>query len=131
HEDHAHEIAAVGEPSSETVVPFSADPISEEQAAIGDTEEVEDEAEEEDELEEAQAEAEALLDAEARGNGTVDARVEVRAPEATAGYTQRAPRPGFDRKGGRGRRGGKRFQRRREPQNIPQITDLLKGGQEI
>ena len=54
---------------------------------------------EELELEEAQAEAEALLDAEARGAGTVDARAEVRAPAATAGYTQRAPRPrpGFDR----------------------------------
>ena len=30
-----------------------------------------------------------MLDAEARGNGTVDARAEVRAPAATAGYTQR------------------------------------------
>ena len=48
---------------------------------------------EELELEEAQAEAEAMLDAEARGNGTVDARVEVRAPAATAGYTQRTQRP--------------------------------------
>ena len=54
---------------------------------------------EELELEEAQAEAEAMLDAEARGNGTVDARAEVRAPAATAGYTQRTqrPRPGHDR----------------------------------
>src|SRR6185312_2239072 len=136
HEDHAHEIVAVGEPSSETVVPFSADPISEEQAAIGETEEVEDEAEEEDEVEEAQAEAEALLDAEARGNGTVDARVEVRAPETTAAYTQRARRPGYDRRGGqRGRRGGsgggaRRF-RRRDNQQVPQISDLLKEGQEI
>src|SRR6266496_3431445 len=52
HEEHSHEIAAVGEPPTETVVPFSADPISEEQAAIADSEEVEDEAEEEDELEE-------------------------------------------------------------------------------
>ena len=48
---------------------------------------------EELELEEAQAQAEAVLDAEARGNGTVDARVEVRAPSATAGYTQRTQRP--------------------------------------
>src|SRR5258708_5864853 len=46
---------------------------------------------EELELEEAQAEAEALLDAEARGNGTVDAQAEVRAPAGTAGYTHRAP----------------------------------------
>jgi ribonuclease G len=88
---------------------------------------------EELELEEAQAEAEALLDAEARGNGTVDARAEVRAPVGTAGYTQRTqrPRPGFDRQSGpRGRRGGRRFQRH-EPQDVPKISDLLKEGQEI
>src|SRR5579864_3792122 len=90
---------------------------------------------EEAELEEAQAEAEALLDAEARGDGTVDARVEVRAPAGTAAYTQRAPRPAFDRRGQRGRRGGGgggrgRF-RRHEPQNVPLITELLKEGQEI
>jgi Rne/Rng family ribonuclease len=87
---------------------------------------------EEAELEEAQAEAEALLDAEARGDGTVDVRVEVRAPAATAAYTQRAARPAFDRRGQRGRRGGggRRF-RRNEPQNVPLITELLKEGQEI
>src|SRR5208282_4026805 len=88
---------------------------------------------EEAELEEAQAEAEALLDAEARGNGTVDARVEVRAPAGTAAYTQRAARPAFDRRGQRGRRGGggaRRF-RRNEQQNVPLITELLKEGQEI
>jgi len=88
---------------------------------------------EEAELEEAQAEAEALLDAEARGDGTVDARVEVRAPAGTAAFTQRAPRPAFDpRRGQRGRRGGggRRF-RKQEPQNVPLITELLKEGQEI
>jgi Rne/Rng family ribonuclease len=88
---------------------------------------------EELELEEAQAEAEALLDAEARGNGTVDARVEVRAPPSTAGYTQRTERPGTDRRPGggpRGRRGPRRF-RRRESAPVPQISDLLKEGQEI
>ena len=87
---------------------------------------------EEAELEEAQAEAEALLDAEARGDGTADARVEVRAPATTAAYTQRAARPAFDRRGQRGRRGGggRRF-RRQEPQNVPLITELLKEGQEI
>ncbi len=97
--------------------------------------EAEAEEEEEAEIEEAQAEAEALLDAEARGNGSVDARVEVRAPAATAGYTQRAGRPAFDRRGGgggqRGRRGGRRFQRQRAPQPVPQISDLLKEGQEV
>ncbi len=89
------------------------------------------------ELEEAQAQAEALLDAEARGSGTVDARVEVRAPAGTAGYTQRTqrPRPGYDRQGGprdRQRRGGggHRF-RRRESAPVPLISDLLKEGQEI
>jgi Rne/Rng family ribonuclease len=94
---------------------------------------------EEIELEEAQAQAEALLDAEARGNGTVDARAEVRAPAATAGYTQRTQRPrferpGYERRGGdRGRRGGgggRRF-RRRESAPVPLISDLLKEGQEI
>ncbi len=86
---------------------------------------------EEMELEEAQAEAEALLDAEARGNGSVDARAEVRAPAGTAGYTQRAPRPrpGYERRGGR-RGGGRRFPRR-QTQEIPKISDLLKEGQEI
>jgi Rne/Rng family ribonuclease len=89
------------------------------------------------ELEEAQAKAEAMLDAEARGNGTVDARAEVRAP-ANAGYTQRTPqrreRPGYERRD-RGRRGGggggrSRF-RRRESAPVPLISDLLKEGQEI
>ena len=125
------EIAASGEPPVEAV-PFSAEPISEEQVGAAENGEVEDEAEEEAELEEAQAEAEALLDAEARGNGTVDARAEVRAPAGNAGYTQRARRPGIDRRGQRGRRGGggRRF-RRRENQQVPQISDLLKEGQEI
>jgi Rne/Rng family ribonuclease len=93
---------------------------------------------EEMELEEAQAQAEALLDAEARGNGTVDARAEVRAPAATAGYTQRTQRPrferpGYERRGGdRGRRGGGRSRfRRRESAPVPLISDLLKEGQEI
>jgi Rne/Rng family ribonuclease len=87
---------------------------------------------EELELEEAQAEAEALLDAEARGAGSVDARAEVRAPAATAGYTQRAPRPrpGFDRQRGGRRGGGRRFPRR-ESHEVPKISDLLKEGQEI
>jgi Rne/Rng family ribonuclease len=92
---------------------------------------------EELELEEAQAEAEAMLDAESRGNGTVDARVEVRAPAGTVSYTQRSERrrPGYGRQGGprdRGRRGGGggRF-RRRESTPVPLISDLLKEGQEI
>ncbi len=98
---------------------------------------------EEIELEEAQAQAEAMLDAEARGNGTVDARAEVRAPSQTAGYTQRSQRggrpgydrPGYEKRGGdRGRRGGggggRRF-RRRESAPVPLISDLLKEGQEI
>jgi len=128
----SQEIAASEEPTAEVAVPFSAEPVGPGATEVaGAEEEVDDEAEEEAELEEAQAEAEALLDAEARGNGTVDARVEVRAPSGTAGLTQRTQRPGFDRRPGpRGRRGGKRF-RRREPQNVPQISDLLKEGQEI
>ncbi len=133
---HLQEIAASGEPVSETSLPVLAEPGTDgtfEIAEVGSEEAVDEVAEEEAEeaeIEEAQAEAEALLDAEARGNGTVDARVEVRAPAGTAGYTQRAPRPGFDRRGPRGRRGGRRF-RKQEPQQLPQITDLLKEGQEI
>ena len=122
------EIAAVGEAVSEVSAPPSGDgstaTSSEPAAEEDDSEELE--------LEEAQAEAEALLEAEARGNGTVDASVEVRAPAATAAYTQRAPRPrpGYDRRGGpRGRRsGGRRF---RQSAPVPQISELLKEGQEI
>jgi Rne/Rng family ribonuclease len=123
-----HVIAPAAEPViGEEAVPetFAAEPELDEAAAEAEAEE-----EEEAEIEEAQAEAEALLDAEARGNGVVDARVEVRAPAGTAAFTQRAPRRGFDR-GGRGRRGGRRFQRQRAPQPVPQISDLLKEGQEI
>jgi ribonuclease G len=91
---------------------------------------------EELELEEAQAQAEALLDAEAGGGGMVEARAEVRAPAPTAGYTQRAPRPrpdrpGYDRRGGGRRGGGGRRFPRREAQEVPKISDLLKEGQEI
>jgi ribonuclease G len=130
-------IAASAE-KGEDVVPFSSEPISRETAEIGQAEEEVDEvAAEEAELEQAQAEAEALLDAEVQGTGTVDVRAEVRAPAATAAYTQRAARPAFDRDRSRrggfrrsGGGGGRRF-RRQEPQNLPQITDLLKEGQEI
>ena len=64
-----------------------------------------------------------------------EARAEVRAPAGTAGYTQRAPRPGYDRRpqrgGRRGGGGGGRRSRSNEQQNMPLITDLLKEGQEI
>jgi len=106
-----------------------AQPESEAQAEIASAEAEDDS--EELELEEAQAEAEAMLEAEARGNGTVDARVEVRGPAATAGYTQRAPRPAWERRSQRGRRGAPRRFRRRESQPVPLISDLLKEGQEI
>jgi len=129
-------IAASAEKQGD-VLPFSSESVSQETAEIGQAEEEVDEvAAEEAELEQAQAEAEALLDAEVQGNGTADVRAEVRAPAATAAYTQRAARPAFDRdrsrRGGfrRSSGGGRRF-RRQEPQNLPQITDLLKEGQEI
>jgi len=141
----ARDIAASREPAQTADENASAEPFVIEggmdEPAVGE-EEVDDAAAEQEakeaeeaELEIAQAEAEALLDAEARGDGTVDARVEVRAPAGTAAYTQRAPRPAFDRRGQRGRRGGGgggrgRF-RRTEPQNVPLITELLKEGQEI
>ena len=121
------EIAASVEPAAAV----SAEPAALEAAEMTEEEQtIADEEEEDAELEEAQAEAEALLDAEARGNGSIDARAEVRAPAGTSGYTQRAHRPSFDRRGQRGRRGGRRF-RRQEPHQLPQITDLLKEGQEI
>ncbi len=134
HEPLLTEIAASGEPATETAVAFSADPISGETVDVAEADDVNEEAEEEAELEEAQAEAEALLDAEGRGNGTVDARVEVRAPAANAAYTQRAPRPTPGRRFDRGRRGGNSGARRfgrRDNQQVPQISDLLKEGQEI
>jgi len=144
------EIAATGEPpahvSAESREPAQ---VGDESAAavsaemFGTEAEVESEEEgEEDtaeaEIEDAQAEAEALLDAEARGNGAVDARVEMRAPAGTAAYTQRAQRPAFDRR--RGRRGGRRFRSggggggsspRRNNAPVPLISDLLKEGQEV
>jgi len=133
HIDTATDIAASAD-SGANIVPFSAEPVSPETAeAVQAAEEIDDAAESEAELEEAQAEAEALLDAEAIGSGTVDARAEVRAPAATAAYTQRARRPAERERGRRGFRrggGGRRF-RRTEPQNLPLITDLLKEGQEI
>jgi len=121
-------IAASAEPVAETgavesIAPEAPEMFEDEQA-------IAEEEAEDAELEEAQAEAEALLDAEARGNGTVDAHAEVRAPSGTSSYTQRAFRPAYDRRGQRGRRGGRRF-RRQEPHQLPQITDLLKEGQEI
>jgi Rne/Rng family ribonuclease len=84
------------------------------------------------ELEEAQAEAEALLEAEAIGGGTVDASAEVRSPAPEAMLLQRpqrrGPERGFDRS--RGKRGGRRF-RSRENTVVPQISELLKEGQEV
>ncbi|HZQ18996.1 MAG TPA: Rne/Rng family ribonuclease [Terriglobales bacterium] len=126
----SEQIAASAE-SGANIVPFSAEAVSEETADVEQSvEDVDEAAEEEAELEEAQAEAEALLAAEGVSNGTIDARAEVRAPAATAAYTQRAYRPGYDR-ARRGRRPSGRRVRRNQPQNLPQITDLLKEGQEI
>jgi ribonuclease G len=134
------EIAATGEPAPAPPDAADAPSVAQEQAAavVGEAfaaqADVEEETEEdtaEAEIEDAQAEAEALLDAEARGNGTVDVRAEVRAPASTAPYTQRAQRPAFDRR--RGRRGGRRFRgtARRENTSVPLISDLLKEGQEV
>ena len=94
--------------------------------------EAEEREEEELELEEAQAEAEALLEAEAIGDGTVDASAVVRSAPPEARLLQRARRatPNFDRQRG-GRRGQRRRFRSRENQVVPQISELLKEGQEI
>jgi len=124
----AHEIAAVGDAGIGVSEPLAAEPISSE-SGLAEVAEEDETDEVEAELDEAQAEAEAVVEAETVG-GPVDARAEVRAPAATAPYTQRAPRPAFDRNRGRRGGGGRRF-RRNEPQNVPLITDLLKEGQEI
>jgi ribonuclease G len=110
-------------------------------AANGDTVpeavlEAEEREAEELELEEAQAEAEALLEAEAIGDGTVDASAEVRGPAPEVRLMQRTQRRGpergpdrdLDRR--RGRRSGRRF-RSRENTVVPQISELLKEGQEV
>ena len=133
HEPPVQEIAASADPLSGDAVPFSAEPVSSEEVDVASADEVDEEAEDEADLDQAQAEAEAVLAAEAGGTGTTEARAEVRAPAGTAGYTQRAPRPGFDRRPQRGGRrgGGGRRSRNNQQQNIPLITDLLKEGQEI
>jgi ribonuclease G len=122
HREHIAQLVAAGEPLPEPVAR-----IGEGSAENGS--ETEEEDSDELELEEAQAEAEALLAAES-GNGEV--RAELRAPAGTAGYTQRAQRqaPAFDRRRGRRGGGGRRF-RRRENTVVPQISDLLKEGQEV
>jgi Rne/Rng family ribonuclease len=149
HAPHSLEIAATGEPplhtsaedtdalhaGDEAVIAGSGEAF----AAEGETESETEEDTADAEIEDAQAEAEALLAAEALGNGTVDARAEVRAPAGTAAYTQRAQRPAFDRR--RGRRGGRRFRPggggggsnspRRNNAPVPLISDLLKEGQEV
>ena len=129
----AQEIRAAVDNGGEQIS-FSPEPLSEQTIETAEAEDVDDVAVEEAELEQAQAEAEALMDSEGGDNGTIEARAEVRAPAATVAYTQRAARPAFDRD--RDRRGGRRFPRgrrfrRQQPQNLPQITDLLKEGQEI
>ncbi len=135
HEQPGQEIPAFAEPTSGDAVPFSSEPVSSEEVDVASADEVDEEAEDEAELDEAQAEAEAALAAEAGGAGMTEARAEVRAPVGTAGYTQRAPRPGYDRRPQRGYRrgggGGGRRSRSNQQQNIPLITDLLKEGQEI
>ena len=135
HEQPAREIAASAETAAGDAVPFSSEPVSPEEVDVASADEVDEEAEDEAELDEAQAEAEAALAAEAGGVGMTEAHAEVRAPAGTAGYTQRAPRPGYDRRpqrgGRRGGGGGGRRSRSNQQQNIPLITDLLKEGQEI
>ncbi len=128
----AEDIAASAEVGE---MPGAASEASAEIAEVDEGPEAE--AAEEDELEEAQAEAEALLASEGLESGTVDSSAEVRAPAATAAYTQRTARPADrerERRGNSGRRfkGGPRTKfRKREPQNLPLISDLLKEGQEI
>jgi ribonuclease G len=142
-EEETHAVGEPARPASETelatagenganLIPFSPEPVSPETAELVEAEEEVDEAaEEEAELEQAQEEAEALIDAEQGVSPAPEARAEVRAPAATAAYTQRGARPAFYRDGKSVRRRGGRRLRRHVPQKLPQITDLLKEGQEI
>jgi ribonuclease G len=128
---HANEeIAATtsGRGETETVSEVPQHAGNGEQAAEAPEEEDEEDTAE-IELEEAQEEAEALLAAEAIGEGTMDASAQVGSAAPTA-RLQRAtrPSPGYDRR--RGRRPGRRFHRR-ENHVVPQISDLLKEGQEV
>jgi Rne/Rng family ribonuclease len=123
------ELGAVTADNGEVVESTEAGEVSEA------TLEAEEREAEEMELEEAQAEAEALLEAEAIGEGTVDASAEVRSPAPEARLLQRTQRRfdrggDFDRRRG-GRRGQRRRFRSRENQVVPQISELLKEGQEI
>jgi ribonuclease G len=126
--------AAVGETTAATE-PAGAGENGEVPEAVLEAEERE---AEELELEEAQAEAEALLEAEAIGDGTVDASAQVSSAAPEASLLQRTQRRGFERGGDTdrqrrgGRRGGQRRRfRSRENQVVPQISELLKEGQEI
>src|SRR5262249_54873148 len=91
---------------------------------------VEERAEEGYEGEDAAAadEAQERAEREIEGNG----HAAMRAQSGTAGYQQRAQRPGLDRRRGGFRRGG-RFAGRRREHSRPQlqIAELLKEGQEI
>jgi ribonuclease G len=124
--DHVPAVVTDSDPSATSELGASAEAVPE---AVLEAEERE---AEEMELEEAQAEAEALLEAEAIGEGTLDASAEVRGPAPEAMLLQRTQRRGpernFDRN--RGRRGGRRF-RTRENRVVPQISELLKEGQEV
>ena len=137
----AVETSVAAEPGSAEIAENVSENGAENATENGEVPEAEREAEEREaeelELEEAQAEAEALLEAEAIGDGTVDASAEVRGPAPEARLLQRTQRRGghergdFNRRGG-GRRGGQRRRfRSRENQVVPQISELLKEGQEI
>jgi Rne/Rng family ribonuclease len=124
--EHSPSIATENEPAAMSEAAATSEAAPE---AILEAEERE---AEELELEEAQAEAEALLEAEAIGEGTMDASAEVRGPAPEAMLLQRTQRRGPERvvDRSRGRRGGRRF-RSRENRVVPQISELLKEGQEV
>ncbi|MFZ0480905.1 MAG: Rne/Rng family ribonuclease [Terriglobales bacterium] len=122
------EESPAGSETAEVAEPAAAGENGEVSEAVLEAEERE---AEELELEEAQAEAEALLEAEAIGAGVVDASAVVRAAPPEARLLQRARRvPDLDRRRG-GRRGQRRRFRSRENTVVPQISELLKEGQEI
>jgi Rne/Rng family ribonuclease len=103
--------------------------VDEVELAEPGAEEAEDE---EGEFEETEEVDEAEVEAGGFEEGSSD-RAELRAPGAGPQRGERRPRgPEFDRNQRRGRRGGRRMRSRNNIQrSMPQITDLLKEGQEI
>ncbi len=124
--------AEFGDAHKDSLIERAATGNYETEAPGFDTEEDEDEGDEDTGGEMQEEEAMTAEGAQATGpDESGEGQAELRSAPATAGFQQRAQRPGFDRS--RGRRRGQRGHGRRNIQRGPRplITDLLKEGQEI